>query len=310
MTRALCATARRPLPTNSFVDTLSMADGTALRVARWPATSTRMGTLVLLNGRSEYIEKYFEVVTELQERGFAVATLDWRGQGLSDRPLEDPLLGHVENFATYESDLQIFLDDFVAPHCPRPYRMLAHSMGGNIGLSHLARDSAMFSQAIFSAPMWGIGHRMTTDLLLRTATTMACGLGWGKKALGPASKDHQFKGNRLTQDADRFAAIEEQLKQNPALRLGPPTVGWVNAALHATTALAAPGFAEAIETPILVCTAGADRVVSLAAQNALAQRLPCCEPKRFEGSRHEIMMELDVHRDAFWSAFDAFTGSP
>ena len=39
------------------------------------------GVCVLLNGQTEFIEKYFEVIDELRGRGFAVATMDWRGQG-------------------------------------------------------------------------------------------------------------------------------------------------------------------------------------------------------------------------------------
>ena len=40
---------------------------------------------VLLNGQTEFLEKYFEVIDELRGRGFAVAALDWRGQGGSGR---------------------------------------------------------------------------------------------------------------------------------------------------------------------------------------------------------------------------------
>ncbi len=56
------------------------------------------GTCVLLNGQSEFIEKYFDVIDALRQRGFAVATMDWHNQGASPRPLPDPLKVHVRDF--------------------------------------------------------------------------------------------------------------------------------------------------------------------------------------------------------------------
>ncbi len=77
--------------------------------------------MVLLTGRGEFIEKYAtEVVGELLQRGFAVAALDWRGQGLSDRPLPEHDAGHIDNFGTYVADLKLFLDTIVAPGAARP----------------------------------------------------------------------------------------------------------------------------------------------------------------------------------------------
>lgn len=309
MTPSRNATAEDPIPENGHMGRMTMRDGTVLRVARWAAASNPMGTLVLLSGRTEYIEKYFETVAELQERGFAVATLDWRGQGLSDRALEDPLLGHVADFSEYESDLRVFLEDFVIPHCPSPYRMFAHSMGGNIGLAYLSHDPETFAQAIFSAPMWGIAHRASVDRILRAAAGIGVRLGWGQRALGSSPSEPQFEGNPLTQDPQRFEAMRQELERDPALRLGPPTVRWVEAALRATATLAAPGVLEGIKTPTLLCTAGADRVVSLAAQRTFCERLPHCEQMVFEGARHEVLMERDVYRAQFWRAFDAFVGS-
>jgi alpha-beta hydrolase superfamily lysophospholipase len=67
------------------------AVGATLRAARFEAAPDvpARGTCVLLNGQTEFIEKYFEVIDELRGRGFAVATMDWRGQGGSGRMTED-----------------------------------------------------------------------------------------------------------------------------------------------------------------------------------------------------------------------------
>ena len=60
-------------------------------MAIWNSTGTARASVVLFGGRGEFIEKYAtEVVGELLARGFAVLSMDWRGQGLSSRMLADP----------------------------------------------------------------------------------------------------------------------------------------------------------------------------------------------------------------------------
>ena len=67
------------------------------------------GAVFLCSGRTEYIEKYGRVIGELTARGFSVVTCDWRGQGLSDRALADPMKGHVGDFAEYQRDVEAVL---------------------------------------------------------------------------------------------------------------------------------------------------------------------------------------------------------
>ena len=84
---------------------LKTPDGVALRFARFEPPAGRRGTVCVFPGRTEWIEKYFETVRDLRNRGFAVALLDWRGQGLSERALADRRKGYVRDFAQYEIDL-------------------------------------------------------------------------------------------------------------------------------------------------------------------------------------------------------------
>src|SRR3977135_754369 len=101
--------------------------GARLRYACWNVPGTARGTVVVLPGRGEFIEKYAtEVVGELLSRGYAVIAMDWRGQGLPDRLLPDRSKGHIDIFSTYIDDLQLFLDKLVIPVAPRPILALCH----------------------------------------------------------------------------------------------------------------------------------------------------------------------------------------
>src|ERR1051325_8414161 len=86
---------------------ITTRSGTALRTAAFPAEPgvDRARVCVLLNGQTEFIEKYFEVIDELRGRGFGVVTMDWRGQGGSARALREPLKVHVTDFTEYDEDL-------------------------------------------------------------------------------------------------------------------------------------------------------------------------------------------------------------
>ena len=209
----LVATRDDPVPGGGVVRRITVADGTSLRAARWVPADASRGTVVVLNGRTEYIEKYFEMISQLLERGFAVATLDWRGQGLSDRPLENRQKGWVQSFDLYVSDLHEFFETFVQPACPEPYRVLSHSMGGNITLRYLRDHPETFVSAIFSSPMWGIGKTARTPGWTRLLGSAACAVGFGE-AYVPGSndwgaKERVFETNILTHDPERFARMIE-----------------------------------------------------------------------------------------------------
>ena len=115
-----------PVPEDVITGTLRTRDGAALRFARWSPPPGRRGTVCVFQGRAEFIEKYFETVRDLQARGFAVATLDWRGQGMSQRRLANRRKGYVRSFADYDVDLETFVREVVLPDCPPPVFALGH----------------------------------------------------------------------------------------------------------------------------------------------------------------------------------------
>ncbi|HEY0281761.1 MAG TPA: alpha/beta hydrolase, partial [Rhizomicrobium sp.] len=237
---------------------ITTRDGTRLRTAVFAAESSR-GVCVLLGGQTEFIEKYAEVIGELGARGFTVATFDWRGQGGSARALANPLMAHVGDFAEYDDDLTSFLEQVVEPLSPKPLA-LAHSMGGQILLRALHDRPDAFSAAIFSAPMLGISTRGHPAPLVRLATALQNLAGRsGTFAWGMAEHDPfaiTFDRQLCTSDRARFARTQEILKNNPSLRLAGPTWGWIGAAYRSMARVTAPGFAQAIQVPVLIVGAG------------------------------------------------------
>ena len=131
-----------PLPEGMRGGYFSTPDKVKLRYATFPKTAgAAKGTVCLVQGRTEFIEKYFETIGDFQKRGFAVATLDWRGQGGSDRLIGNRQLGYVRNFNDYWVDLQAFHANILLPDCPAPYYLVGHSMGGLVSLMAATRDT-------------------------------------------------------------------------------------------------------------------------------------------------------------------------
>ncbi len=303
-----------PAPAHAIVSPVSSTGKVLLRSARWPAVlksgaNESAGTVLLCTGRSEFIEKYFEVVEELRQRGLAVVVFEWRGQGLSDRSLPNPLKGHVRSFLDYEQDLDAVVRQVLEPFCPRPWFGLAHSMGAPITLHYAARRPEVFRRLVLSAPMIEIARApSSTSAPLLARWAVQAGLG---RSLVPLGRNRAlfvstFQNNVLTSDLARFERTAALLAAEPRLGLGLPTFGWLNAAFTSMAALQRDAFTEAFRTPMLVIMPGDDRVVGLRAAERLVSRLTASAMVVVRGARHEILMERDELRTQFWSAFDAF----
>jgi len=308
-TREFVAAPGNPVPPGAVVEWLTEGDGVRLRTARWilPAREAR-GTVVLIQGRTEFIEKYFEVVRELLARKFSVVTFDWRGQGLSSRQLDDRRKGHVGDFSEFDCDLHVVMERVVHEHGVKPYIGLAHSMGGNILLRYLHDNPHEFERAVLTAPMLAVKTAPFPLWLARSLATMLTATGnKGAYVFGPKQDPLRqgFEGNVVTSDKSRFERMTACFKADPDLALGAPTFGWLAAAFRSMDLVRTEEFAAAIETTVLLIGAAYDKLVDLGADIRLVRRL-----KRgmyvLLKAEHEIMMERDDIRLAFWNCFDAF----
>ncbi len=291
---------------------LKADDGVGLRCMIWPGTAgNARGSVILLGGRSEFIEKHFETAGDMLARGFAVAAMDWRGHGLSDRPLDNRQKNHYESFTPLVRDLDLLVDFVSKSGWPRPFYILAHSMGGHVALKYLHDHPGGVEGAVLSAPMVGLTYAPFGPGLSGKLAWMATGFGQARRyAPGQGDYGRLQKSKKimdlLTSDPERFQDEHELISENPALALGGITYGWLAAAMASIKEINGPGYPEAIDTPVLVVQAGADRLVDNEIQRAFAERLPEGSLIRIEGARHELLKERDELRNRFLAAFDGF----
>ena len=317
----LVAMSDNPIPPCAIVHDVVTHDGVHLRAAHWEPESQvcnqAQGIVCLLQGRGEFIEKYFETIANLRQRGFHVVAFDWRGQGGSARILrqrgQDPIhKGHISDFALYQHDLDAVLAQVVGPlPAALPRFALCHSMGAAIALAraadpHHAKD---FARIVALSPMIALAPSLAPSFaspIMRMGARIGLGgffVPGGQRAV---TAMRPFEENRLTSDAQRFHRIRAVIEHAPWLAVGDPTVGWLAAAFRFMAQFTIPGFALRVVTPALVIAAGNDRIVSTAATERFSARLKIGNAIVLPHARHEILIENDDIRANFWAAFDAF----
>ena len=275
-------------------------DGVRLRLAAW--RNGAKGTVLIFPGRTEYIEKYGGAAAALAHAGYTSLAIDWRGQGLSDRLLSNRLIGHVHRFSDYQQDVQTLVTAAETLDLPKPYFLMAHSMGGCIGLQSLMQGLPV--QAVsFSAPMWGILFHPPAKRVL----------AWGLSSLlhpfklaqlrapGTSVGSHlqkvSFEENQLSCDPQMYEMMRCQLQELPDCALGGPSLRWLNEALRETLSLHRH---RAPNHPALCFVGGLETIVD---PRRIEQRMahwPGAQLKVVPQAKHEFMMERPEIRENFY----------
>lgn len=299
-----------PIPDNAVAGRLRMRDGKWLRVARFAASGRPLkGTVIIVPGRNECIEKYFETIRDLSKRGLGSVIFDLRGQGASDRLIRDRGRGYIDRFESYVGDLEEVFENVALPDCRGPYYMLAHSTGALIALLAAPRAINRVRRMVLLAPLIEFPDTPVSMKFLRRATGVlkAFGLRSMYMAGGPRPREiAPFASNKLTTDHDRYMRNQGIYQAHPELALGGPTVGWINAVCRAVETVDDPDFLGRIHVPVMIVAAGADEVVSTPAIERLARRLRAGSLVTIDGARHELLQEADLYREQALAAFDAF----
>lgn len=286
-----------PGPDGGAAHWAQTSDDLRIRVAHWVPEDAR-GTVLMFPGRTEYIEKYGLTAKSLAARGLATFAVDWRGQGLADRMLDDPLIGHVEKFADYQKDVAAMMRAARALNLPRPYFLLAHSMGGCIGLRAIMEGLSV-QTAAFTGPMWGIHiplHKRIPALLLRNLMPR---IGKGH-LLPPGTKrepyvlSDPFEDNLLTTDRQMYDMMRDQIRMHPELALGGPSYVWLREAMEETNHLAGRA------APNVTCVTWLGSDESIVNVRRIHDRMNNWKGGRLEivdGGQHEVLMEIEALRE-------------
>ncbi|MBX7200741.1 MAG: alpha/beta fold hydrolase, partial [Rhodospirillaceae bacterium] len=188
------------------------------------------------------------------------------------------------------------------------------SMGGAIGFYCLARHPKVFDAAVLSAPMLGLRLGGLPRWLAAAIVWLGAKLG-GPDAFAPGAgrwtADPAMCPARshVSNDPRRCLIQREWYSARPVLQVDGATYGWLRAALELTDTLSDPGLIAKVITPVLIGSAGRDVLVSPRQHERTAAALPEGKLVTFPDAKHELFMETDAVRDAWFVAIDDFIKS-
>ncbi|MBB3940101.1 lysophospholipase [Novosphingobium fluoreni] len=310
LTRAAAAYDGRSIPPGAQETTWRAADGQLIRRLDWPQPGKARGALLFAPGRADFYEKHLSVLYEWHAAGWHVSSIDWRGQAMSGRLGLDATTGHADDFAPWVADLAAFWRSWEAD-APGPHVLVGHSMGGHLALRAVVERQVRPDALVLVAPMLGLNPGWVPSTVLHPLGNLVARLrqrhqpAWKwERGLVPLSN---MRMQLLTHDDVRFADEDWWYEQRPDLALGPPSWGWIAAALASIRGLDRRGALESVDVPVLLLGTTADRLVSWRAIRRAAARIPKAELVTFGSeARHEILRESATVRQRALDAVARF----
>ncbi len=307
MDSILHATADNPVPENHFAGFLEGRSGVKIRYAVFRSKEREAkGTVVLLQGRSECIEKYFETINDLTARGLWVATFDWRGQAGSDRLIQGNRAGHIGRFADYEADLSLFLEKIVLPDARLPFFIVAHSTGALVALSQAPYLENRIERMVLAAPFVALAGQSMSQSKITIIARLASLFGLGKHTFRKGDPALDFPRNVVTSDERRFIRNAAIFTEHPELSISWPSARWLNETLRTMARVTHQDHLTRIRIPTLLLCPTADALVPRRAIGDLARIFRAARLIEIDGAKHELFQEADRFRAQALAAIDAF----
>jgi lysophospholipase len=264
----------------------SPVDGITIRFAVLKPRQRARQAVLILNGRSEWIEKYFELPDWMNLGDDTLwVTMDHRGQGESGGPRS-----HVTSYEDFALDAAAVLE---ATAEDLPYAIVSHSMGGLVALYGTLHGLLEPRALALSSPLLAMPTSPLPYFLAKPIARLACRTSCGQRSTGAGGhKRLVFAGNPLTRSLSGF----NRICQSP-YPFVPPTFGWVEATFAACDAILDPEKIGTLKAPVRMIGGSHEEVINPAGwptwcmTAAQATRTPI-EFMRVNGGRHELLNEI------------------
>lgn len=276
-------------------ETFTPEVGVNLRTGSIEADSAK-GTIIFVPGFTGTIEMSMETITKLNQAGFRVAAIEYRGQGKSYRPISNPEKGYVEDYGLLASDIAKY-----ARHIKRnnePLFFFSISKGGHITLRMAAEQDIDVAAFALIVPMVKIntgtfdyGFIQSFSKILNTI-----GLGsmyapgqaqWPPQPLVFGEANGCNSNPETAQLQSAFFALDETLRTRGT------TIKWLKETTESTELLLSDTYMKALTQPVKLFTAGDDLLVDSAVAEQFCQSLNNCDVVDFPKAKHCINRESE-----------------
>jgi acylglycerol lipase len=248
------------------------AGGLEIYCQSWLPEIEPRAAVVIVHGAGEHSGRYPHVAARLVADGYAVHALDHRGHGRSEGARA--LLDRMDNAV---ADLDSLVLRMAERHPGVQIFMLAHSMGGTVGLCYAMRHQDRLAGLILSAPLAALeaaspAMRITGKLL---------------SALAPRLGLIAVDSSLISRDSEVVSAYESDALVHHA-KLPARTVAELAVAIESF-----PDGVGVIEIPTLILYGTADGLCPPSGSVMVGERVgsPDVTVKSYDGLYHEILNE-------------------
>ncbi|MCK5815465.1 MAG: alpha/beta fold hydrolase [Flavobacteriaceae bacterium] len=245
-------------------------------------------------GRTEAAIKYKELIYDLYNRGYSIYIHDHRGQGLSGRMVADTDMGYIDEFQYYIDDMKVFYDNISKTTKHKSFYLLAHSMGGAIGMTYLEQYPNDFNAAAFSSPMLGFDFPNCAVVGLLSGDTPKYAIGQGKYN----DDEVAFKENTLTGSEIRYNRMNAAFSKEPKAKLGGATYQWVLKSCQQFDYINEN--IKNIKTPFILFSSENEQIINTNDHQKFVEKAQElgkeCKAYTVENAQHELLIEKDVQR--------------
>jgi lysophospholipase len=231
--------------------------------------------LCLIHGYNDHSGRYGWLTNHLVKQGTAVMALDYRGHGKADGSRSD-----CKQWSDYLDDVEVFWARVRGAAQGLPTFVLGHSHGGLIATHFLLRKPEGVKGLILTSPFY------------KTAFDPPALKVLAAKVVGTVLPGLHIDLGLKIEELSRDVAWQNETKADP-LYQHQTTPRWFANTTRAQLELAGKG--AQLTVPLLMCTGGADPIVSTPTAKAFFDTVGSSDKtyKEYPGSRHEVFADLD-----------------
>ena len=282
-----------PTPAGWQWRTYTPEAGVELRTGSIEATNAK-GTVIVVPGFTATIEMTMREIVKINAAGYKVASIEYRGQGASYRPLSNPEKGHVDSYEKLGEELAKFSEQARIPG--KPLFFYSISKGAHITMRMAGEQMPDASAYALIVPMIQVNTGNANYAAMRTAAGALHNLGLGT-LYGPGQSS--WPGDELVfgkaipcnSNPDTAQTREALFALTETVRTNGVTVSWLHRTAASTDAITSPGHMANISQPLKMFTAGIDTLVNTDAAQKFCNNLAQCELTHFAQARHCITRE-------------------
>jgi lysophospholipase len=241
------------------------------------------GTLFIFPGRSSILGLRSAFIKPIIEEGWTVYTLDWRGQGESERWLADTHLIDVQDsFDEYVTDGQELIAQAQQRGAPKPWVAMGVSLGGHI-LLRLLEEGAPFQAAVLQVPLCDVKTGVWPAGLARSFARFTTALGLGAlPAPGQPKIDIKAILARVPPSPQQEAAAA-YVATHPETLTDSVTIRWADAMFRSIEKARDPEKLRSIQAAMLMVAAAQDQICDTEACKQMAQQIPQAQFMEVQG---------------------------